>query len=137
MALTPRETTHHAEAPKAEGPKQEAPPPPVGKTTVSTAVDVLLTVTEPVSGVRVSLDDLGVAEGPTSVAETGNNAALDKDRPPVIDGSDLLVFFKPALGSGKASFRFTFTWEKDIEPVVPKPLVDGKYDGVVEGKGKK
>ena len=80
-----------------------------------------------------TLKHLGIAAGPDTVSEvSGNNRYLDPARPPVIDGGDVLVFFDPELQAGNYGFKLQFTYLEEMEPVIPAPLRDGKYNGVVK-----
>jgi hypothetical protein len=105
----------------------------VGTVSVSTAVDFVLATVSPTKGVRLGIKHLGIAEGPDTVTEiSGNNRYLDSARPPVIDGGDVLVFFDPELQAGNYGFKLQFTYLEEMEQVIPAPLKDGKYNGVVK-----
>jgi len=109
--------------------------PPVGTVTVATVVDMPMLFVSPARGIRISLDHIGIGADVDSVTETsGNHRYLDGARPPVVDGPDLLVFFDPELSVGQWNFQFRFQWTEEMETVVPNPLEDGKYAGVVENK---
>ena len=106
-----------------------------GVVTVARSVDVAMSFTSPTSGVRIALDHIGIGKGADAVTEVSGNAKYtDAARPPVIEGNSLLVFFDPELVAGKYGFSFMFTWSDEMETVVPAPLKDGKYDGIVEGR---
>jgi hypothetical protein len=104
-----------------------------GTVSVSTAVDFVLATVSPSKGVRLGIKHLGIAAGADTVSEiSGNNRYLDPTRPPIIDGGDVLVFFDPELLAGNYGFKLKFTYQEEMEPVIPAPLNDGKYNGVVK-----
>ena len=110
-------------------------PPAPGNVVVNRAVDVQFAITSPATGIRVDLDQLGLGHDADTVQETsGNHRYIDAARPPVIEGGDLLVFFDPEMTPGNYGFSFSFGWNKELETVMPKPLEDGKYAGVIENK---
>lgn len=101
----------------------------VGKVSIREQIPVTFTLTSPTSGVRVNLRHLGI-ERPDGISDASGNAKyLDDKRPPVIEKDYAVVFFDPQMAPGEYNMMLQFSWDEELEPVTPKPLVDGAYDG--------
>lgn len=121
--VSPPTTTEQSGAPVDPGP---------GKVTVQIPCKVQMNFTSPTTAIRVDLEHLGTGWEADTVAEiSGNHKYLDEARPPVIEDNYLIVFFNTnTTVPGIYNMEFLFTWEEDMEAVTPKPLKEGKYDGI-------